>query len=72
MCVLDSPQHYQPKRRKDGEMHQLEKAAIMAWRRSGMWALFTVCTGCGRFTYCRGRTRDRVKCLACFDLGVSK
>jgi hypothetical protein len=52
-------------------MNSLERAAVIAWQGSGSWALFTTCTGCGRFTYCRGKTRARVLCLPCFDLGPS-
>lgn len=48
---------------------QLERQAITAWRIQP-WGLHTECTACGRFTYCRGKTRARVKCLPCFDLGV--
>jgi hypothetical protein len=49
-------------------MNHLERLALNAWR-GQEWALFTVCPGCGRFAYCRGRTRALVRCLPCHDLG---
>jgi hypothetical protein len=49
---------------------ELERRAIAAWQVQP-WGLHTTCTGCGRFTYCRGKTRARVLCLPCFDLGPS-
>jgi hypothetical protein len=30
------------------------------------WALYTACSGCGEMRHCRGKTRDRMVCLACF------
>jgi ribosomal protein S27E len=47
-------------------MYELERQALAHWR-SQPWALFTICPGCDRPAYCYGRTRERVRCLPCFD-----
>jgi hypothetical protein len=31
------------------------------------WGLSTACSECGEFTYCYGRSRERMVCLACFE-----
>jgi hypothetical protein len=33
------------------------------------WAMFTVCSTCGRFVYCHGKARDRLLCLDCYPQG---
>jgi ribosomal protein S27E len=49
----------------------LERGARDAWHRWGDgYALYTRCDGCGNIAHCRGRTRDAVLCLTCFDLGI--
>lgn len=54
-------------------MNGLEQAAFSAWRSWGAtWALFTRCAFCGEVTQCRGRSRQRMCCLGCFDQGRVK
>jgi formylmethanofuran dehydrogenase subunit E len=52
------------------ERSRLELQAVRAWRKWGDgYAMFTRCDECGELTQCRGKTRRRMLCLACFDLG---
>jgi hypothetical protein len=46
----------------------LERLARDAWKRWGDgYALYTVCKRCGRVKHCRGRSRERMLCLDCWD-----
>jgi hypothetical protein len=46
----------------------LERATIEAWRAWGhAWAMFTACSGCGRVAHCKGKSRERMLCLPCYD-----
>lgn len=49
-------------------MTTLEQAAVKAWRSWGYaWMLFTSCSRCGEMKVCRGKSRERLVCLDCFD-----
>lgn len=51
----------------------LEQKAKMAWAKWGSaWAMYTRCTKCGEVVQCRGKSRKRMICLECFDLGKKK
>jgi hypothetical protein len=47
----------------------MEDGARLEWRSWGhAFALFTKCSECGEVVHCRGRKRDRMLCLNCFDV----
>lgn len=46
----------------------IEKATLLAWQVWGEgWAMFTRCSRCGEMKHCRGRRRDGMLCITCFD-----
>ncbi len=54
----------------------LERQARRAWvdwasgARGGGYAQHQRCDKCGEITYCRGRRKDHMICLPCFDAGA--
>jgi len=51
----------------------LEAAARADWARWGTgYAMFTACSCCGGFLWCRGRRRDWILCLDCYDVTGGK
>jgi hypothetical protein len=55
--------------RQEPERGALERAARLDWVTWGAaWAMHTRCAECGEVCWCRGRRRERMLCLACFDL----
>lgn len=48
----------------------LEEQVKRAWQSWGSaWAMYTVCKSCGHYDYCRGRRKNKLLCLQCFDAG---
>lgn len=47
------------------ESEQWVKKRWQAW--GHVWALYTSCSTCGEVRHCRGKFRDRMRCLECFD-----
>ena len=46
----------------------IEKLALRAWQEWGNeWSMFTRCSRCDQIKVCKGRRRDAVLCLRCFD-----
>lgn len=47
----------------------IEQKARLDWRAWGhAWAMWTCCAHCHEFSYCRGKSREHMLCLDCFDL----
>jgi hypothetical protein len=50
------------------KLSALELATRQAWCEWGhAWAMFTTCSRCGQVQHCKGKSRERMLCLACFD-----
>ena len=54
-------------------MSRLETQATLAWKRWGVaWMRFTRCSGCGEQRQCRGKRKNKMLCLECFDANPPK
>jgi ribosomal protein S27E len=50
------------------QLTSYELAVTAAWHVWGDgYALYTRCSGCGEIHHCRGKRRERVLCIECFD-----
>lgn len=53
-------------RTKDPEAVLRAKKAKWTLLWDNGWILYTLCKGCKEVKYCRGKTRDQMKCEQCF------
>jgi hypothetical protein len=54
-------------------MSRLETQAKIAWQRWGTsWARFAICSGCSQYVFCRGKRKNKMLCLPCYDANPPK
>jgi hypothetical protein len=46
-------------------METLARRAWQAWGHA--WSMYTACSGCKQVKVCKGKRRDGMLCLECFD-----